>query len=398
MSENNNVSSQGKSVMCSSELLSSTIDLLRFPLAIMVIFIHTSHPTIAGFMSADYELLSGHGIYSIVATVCSGVFSSIAVPAFFLISGFLFFNNFRTWSWDGYKRKLRSRLKTLFIPYILWNILCFLLIVLSRLGGVILKHKPLDEVINMIQEMSWHILYDCNVWGTERINWLGDNLRSTGPIDLPLWFLRDLIVVTLLTPVLYYAIRKLKISFIIFLFLAYVSRIWILVPGFSITSFFYFSMGAYFALNGLDMVSFASKYKQLFLPASIILLVLNTICTGVDVVIAGNIRPFYGYTGVFSAFIVSSWCIRRFGMKPHKLLVSGCFFVYALHTLWIPIFGSPVEFSSSVLHKLIPGTSGLENGICYLLTPFVTAFLCIAILVVMRRLFPRITRFFSGSR
>ena len=77
-----------------SELLSSTIDLLRFPLAIMVIFTHMN-PHVINLIDADFSLFSGHGIYNIVGIVGSHVLTHIAVPTFFLISGFLFFNNFK---------------------------------------------------------------------------------------------------------------------------------------------------------------------------------------------------------------------------------------------------------------------------------------------------------------
>lgn len=194
----------------------------------------------------------------------SHVLTHIAVPTFYLISGFLFFNNFNKWSWSTYKRKIKSRIKTLFIPYILWNLLPFLLLLLYMLSHVIRKGIPTDGIVQLIKENSWHIFYDCNEWGTTRVNWLGEHLRMTGPYDFPLWFLRDLIVVTLLTPIIYYSIKKFKVCFILFLFIAYVSRIWTLTPGFHITAFFYFSTGAYFALNGLNIVSYACKYKFTF--------------------------------------------------------------------------------------------------------------------------------------
>lgn len=182
------------------ELLSSTIDLLRFPLAIMVIFIHMN-PQVINLIDADFNLFSGRGIYNMTQIVGSHVLSHIAVPTFYLISGFLFFNyNFNKWSWNTYRRKIKARIRTLFIPYIMWNLLPFLLLLLTMLGGVILYDKPAEGITQLIKEKSWHIFYDCNEWGTTRVNWLGEHLRMTGPYDLPLWFLRDLIVVTLLTP------------------------------------------------------------------------------------------------------------------------------------------------------------------------------------------------------
>lgn len=378
-----------------SKLLSSTIDLLRFPLAIMVIFIHMN-PEVVNLIDADFNLFSSRGIYNVIGIVGSHVLTHIAVPTFYLISGFLFFNNYIKWSWGTYKRKIKSRIKTLFIPYILWNLLPFLLLLLYMLTGVILKGNPSDGIVQLI-ENSWHIFYDYNEWGTKKVNWLGEHLRSTGPYDLPLWFLRDLIVVTLLTPIIYYAIKKFKICFVFFLFIAYVSRIWTLTPGFHITAFFYFSAGAYFALNGLNIVSFACKYKFIFIPLSVILFIIAIIYDGNDTVIGQNVYPLFVCSGVFTAFIIGSWCIRKWNLKPSKFLVSCCFFIYAFHGVWIPLLGSPLWQTNKVLHMLIPGATGIEDGICYIITPFITAFVCIVVLIIARKIFPKLTLLFSGN-
>ena len=265
--------------MDSVKLLSATIDLLRFPLAIMVIFIHMN-PEVSNLFDADFSLISGHGIYNVTGVLLSHVLTHIAVPTFYLISGFLFFINFQKWSWEGYKKKLSSRIKTLLVPYLLWNAIPFLLAVLAMLAAVSIKGKPIEGVETFIVEKNWHIFYDCNEWGTTRINWLGENLRMTGPYDLPLWFLRDLIVVTMMTPIIYYAIKKSGLFIISILFVAYISRIWTLLPGFHITAFFYFSTGAYFALNKINVIQFVDKYKLLFIPICIILLVATTIYDG----------------------------------------------------------------------------------------------------------------------
>lgn len=380
-----------------TQLLSSTIDLLRFPLAIMVIFIHMN-PQVVNLIDADFSLLSGHGIYNIVGIVGSHVLTHIAVPAFFLISGFLFFNNFKKWSWDIYRKKIKSRIKTLFIPYILWNLIPFSLVLLSMLAGVILKGTPIEGIEQLIEEKSWHIIYDCNEWDTTRINWLGDNLRMTGPYNLPLWFLRDLIVATLLTPIIYCAIKRLKIGVILILFVAYISRVWTLVPGFDITTIFYFSTGAYFALNELNMVSFARQYRYLFISLSIILLIVTTIYDGLYTVVGQNVYPFFVFNGVFTSFIIGSWCISRNIIMPNKFLVSCCFFIYALHGVGLPLIGTPLCWINSVLRIIIPGSTGFEEGICYIVAPFVTAFACIAVLTVGRRFFPKITLLFSGNK
>ncbi len=383
--------------MCPTQLQSVTIDTLRFPLAIMVLFIHME-PYVTNLFEVDYSLISWHGIYNIIGILFSHVLTHIAVPTFFFISGFLFFINFQEWSWEKYKKKINSRIKTLLIPYILWNAVSFVLIILSMSARVILKGHPIDDVYAFITEKSWHIFYDCHVWGTDRVNWLGENLRSTAPLDLPLWFLRDLIVVTVLTPVIYYAIKRLGLFLIVILFLAYVSRIWTLLPGFRITTLFYFTTGAYFALNKINIVYFANKYKLIFVPICFITMVATTIFDGTRTVIGHNIYPFFICSGVFTVFYVASICITKCNIPPNKLLISSCFFIYAIHLVVFPIIGTPLTFTRRVLHFIIPRNTDIEEILCYLISPFLTAYLCILLLMIARQLFPKLTLYFSGNK
>ena len=391
---NSNIQGYG---MDSVKLQSTTIDLLRFPLAIMVIFIHMK-PSVINLIEADFGLISGHGIYNVTGIIFSHVLTHIAVPTFFFISGFLFFINFQEWSWEGYKKKLNSRIKTLFIPYLLWNAVPFLLVVLAMMAGVVIKGNSIEGVSTLITEKNWHIFYDYNEWGTTRINWLGENLRMTGPYDLPLWFLRDLIVVTIMTPIIHYVIKQLGLFIISILFVAYISRIWILLPGFNITAFFYFSTGAYFALNMINIIQFVDKYKLLFIPVCIILLVATIIYDGENTVIGQNIYPLFVCTGVFAIFYVASRCIIRYNIKPNKLLVSSCFFIYSFHLVVFPLIGNPLMLTSRVLHYVIPGNTGFEDVFCYLIAPIATAFLCLLILMLARRLFPKLILYFSGNK
>lgn len=383
--------------MDSVKLQSATIDLLRFPLALMVIFIHMS-PSVINLIDADFSVLSGHGIYNIIGILFSHVLTHIAVPTFFFISGFLFFINFQEWSWEGYKKKLNSRIKTLFIPYLLWNAIPFLLFALSMTAGVVIKGNPIEKVQTFITANNWRIFYDCHEWDTTSLNWLGENLRMTGPYDLPLWFLRDLIVVTILTPIIYYVIKKFGLFAISILFVAYISRIWTLLPGFSITAFFYFSTGAYLALNKINIVQFVDKYKLLFVPICMILLVATTIYDGINTVIGQNIYPLFACTGVFTAFYIASKFIKKHNIKPNKLLVSSCFFIYAIHWVRLPQIGLPLWFIRDVLHVVIPGNTCFEDFICYLTSPIVTAFLCVLLLMFARRWFPKLTLYFSGNK
>lgn len=378
-----------------SQLQSIVIDFLRFPLAIMVIFIHMN-PHVISILDVDFNLLSGQGILNIVSIIMSHVLARIAVPTFFFISGLLFFSNLQKWSWIGYKQKINSRMKTLVVPYFVWNLFTFILLIGYNLMGVWLKKETISDVYSLIVDRSWHIFYDYYEWGTTTTNWLGESLRMTGPYDLPLWFLRDLIVISILTPLIYFYIKKMKIYGVVLLFFAYVSGIWTTVPGFNIAAFFFFSTGAYFAFNQINIITFVKQNKYFILSICFVLFCITTIYDGSSTVIGQNIYPFFVCFGVFSAFYIASTIVEHYHIKPNKFLVSTCFFIYALH--YAGLSGSPLALVQRVLHSLIPGQSSFENGVCYLLSPLVAAMLCIVVLVVLRKLCPKLTLLFSGNK
>lgn len=376
------------------QVQSLTIDMLRFPLAIMVIFIHIN-PTVTNLIDTNFPLASMQGILNVIEIIFSHTLTHIAVPIFFLISGFLFFFNFKQWSWEGYKKKIKNRIHTLIIPYFMWNLCCLAIIICAKLGAVVIKGKSISEVYTYLAEKSWHLFYDCNVWGTHKINWLGHFLYQSGPIDLPLWFLRDLIIISLLTPIVFYFVKKTKIWGILFLFSAYISRIWTLLPGFSITAFFFYSLGAYFAINGINLISFVKRHHYIIIPIAILLLCACTIYDGTNTIIGQNIYPFFICSGVFAAFYIVSVFVERYHLTPNKLLVSSCFFIYAFHAVNII---SPLSLSCRIIHLIIPGQSTLEEFICYFAAPFLTAFICLLTLNILKKLFPKLTLLLSGNR
>lgn len=259
----------------------------------------------------------------------------------------------------------------------------------------------IDDVLVLMKKCSWHILYDCSVWGEKQINWLGDHLRMTGPYDHPLWFLRDLIVITLLSPLVFYIVKQFKIYVIIVLFFAYISRIWLLIPGFNISAWFFFSVGAYFAINKINIIRWTCKYALLFIPLSIILLSFSIAYDGVNTVIGQNILPLYVCAGVPSIIYLAGVCVSKFKLEPNKFLVSSCFFIYAFHL--VPL-ASPLYFTSKVLLYAAKCFSGQEilsyfnQLFVYLISPFVTILICLFILVIGRRLFPNTTMLLSGNR
>lgn len=373
-------------------ILSETIELLRFPLAIAVIFIHLG-PNVVNLIDANFSLFSHEGLFNLLGIALSHVIAHIAVPCFFLISGMLFFINVKDWSWTQYKCKLKSRAKTLLIPYIAWNITPWLLILMIYYLKGSFVYNSLDEFYEYINNYNFNILYNCFHWDGN-INWLGDNLIMTAPYNLPLWFLRELIVMVILTPIIYFFARKFNLWYIIILFIAYISRIWIQIPGLNISACFYFSLGAFFSLNSINIISMVKKYRYIIFPLSVISLLISIIYYGVKSMLYSSIFYFFVFTTVLAVFYITSKIVEKYNIRANKLLVSSCFFIYAFHFVTIPIIGSPLGFCNKILTYILPEMPIIK----YLIVPFLTTFLCMLVMLLGKKMLPNVTKWYTGNR
>lgn len=111
----------------SSALEYLTIEKLRFLLAALVVLLHCYNLYDYGSGAITFD----RSLYDFVRIFFTQGVCRVAVPTFFLMSGYLFFKNLEYWNNQEYVKKMKSRFWTLFIPYLLWNLIafCFLFII-----------------------------------------------------------------------------------------------------------------------------------------------------------------------------------------------------------------------------------------------------------------------------
>ena len=112
------VEKQGKESM-REECFFSALPTYTFFLSILVIFVHSTH-----FTPADLEAVPRTAFFSTsflekIEFLFSSFLGETAVPGFFFLSGLLFFH--KLYSSAVWFRKLRSRLFSYLLPYLLWN-------------------------------------------------------------------------------------------------------------------------------------------------------------------------------------------------------------------------------------------------------------------------------------
>lgn len=123
--------------------ISGIIDFLRFPMACAVVLLHTpgQYTNWSNYTFRDLRYFSLYDHISLI----SNIICQIAVPIFFLISGYLFYDKNKR-----YLQKLNKRTKTVLVPYFIWNGVAFLLLLFIKILGVYINHKSTSGLIEYI--------------------------------------------------------------------------------------------------------------------------------------------------------------------------------------------------------------------------------------------------------
>lgn len=154
--------------------LSNRIVVINYILCFMIVCMHSLNKEV-------FNIHSG-GVF-IFQKIIDSITAS-AVPCFFLLSGILFYRNAE---FKNIGRKLKGRMKSLCIPYVFWNAAFFAIYaILSRIDGI--------------------------------SNYLNIKLVGIGPYDIfhaiikadftPLWFVKNLIVYSILSPIILVTLYK----------------------------------------------------------------------------------------------------------------------------------------------------------------------------------------------
>lgn len=372
---------------------SESINMLRFPLAVLVVFVHSFGEELNVGVPCEMTL-SGEMVYEYIRIMCSKVIAHGAVPAFFFISGFLFFLKVTEFKKCLYVEKLKKRLHSLAVPYVSWILLYLCYIFSFKIGGVLLHGKPWSEFIDYLDEKGWiYIFWDSNVWD-ERTNWFGWETFYSGPVPIPLWYMRDLMIIVLLSPAIYYSIKRLKGYFVLLTGLLYCS--YIALPIFSATimiGLFFFSFGAYFSIKGKDFTDALWRYRYILVFFSITgILVLSWLGS-----ISGGAAAQWLYhfviiseTLTFLA-IASALCHNERLYYFNKNLAPTTFFIYAFH---IFILG----YCITGVNKILNNDIWYMQILAYLISPVLCVTICIALYFLLRRSCPKMLGVLTGER
>lgn len=266
---------------------------MRILLISGIVFVHVPHdPLTSAFLGLN-------GFFDWLRVFLGDSLFRIGVPCLSAISGYLLFQ--RGLDAFDYTKTLRSKARTVLLPFLLWN--CSLL-----------------AVVLLFQRFDIGVGYFPDLWNASTREFLSYALATEDlPVNVPLYFLRDLIVCIVLSPILAFLVRRYAAPTLVILFLLAILPELTLGIVLKKSILFSFTFGIFLALNRLDLKALDrfSAVGTIAVLAAAILLSIGLYRTGPDfpwaLDLARSTLSIVGAGGfwLMSAFAIRSWIGRR---------------------------------------------------------------------------------------
>lgn len=318
--------------------LSKKIRFLSFFTIICVVFIHAYnyHDVELKPTTALYE---GFQICPMIQFFICNALTRFANPLYFFISGYLFFAGVSRFNGSVYAKKLKKRLVTLMLPYCIW------VLAWSVAGVLIVKYcqtsfPVIDEKIGLLREKGLEAFF-------------------SKPLPFQFWYISDLFKLAILSPVVYFLVKKLKVFAVILAAVPWIFDYSVqYMPN--CDGILFFMLGAYLAVNHIRFPGRECPIKKnaltIAIPAVWILVCAAYTFLSVYESTIGASSPILlfmykmcGALGFISVFIIYDAASGRIADSRALNAFASCtFFIYACHEpLQHMIFQRALEFTDS---------------------------------------------------
>ena len=339
--------------------LSETITFLRFPLTMIIVMYHCY----------CVQTPNNQPLYAAVTYPFGLMIGETGVPAFFFISGFLFF-----FSQRKYSQKLRTRLNTLLVPYLIWNAV----VLLGYIALMVVGH-PLQIADKNILDFQFIDYIRAFV---DRGQWEHGNGQ---PLLCPYWYIRNLIVLSLATPFIGVVMKGRKGIVVLFV----MSIWWLSLPynGMIAQSVLFFSMGSLFSVNKISLLALTRGRTGQMIAILWCLTVALDWLSHFCFPIWGSlyIHRLALILNIFMLFYLSSLISMKYE-TPSKLTKSS-FWIYTTHY--------PLTLQIRSIH---PQLGDWEQIAFYWISVLVITLACLASYWLGCRLSPQIMNVLTGNR
>ncbi|MDF2454821.1 MAG: hypothetical protein K0R51_814 [Cytophagaceae bacterium] len=351
--------------------LSEKLKVLSFCAMVLVVFLH-SYNVVVNSLYGNIVLNKGYSFF--IQDFFSQGITRIAVTLFFAISGYLFYLNIEGRAID-FILKIKKRIKTLMIPYLIWS-----------LWGILFYW--------MLQSIPQSKPFFTNALIA---NYSVDELLITlflDPIPYQLWFIRDLLlIIVLIGPLIYWLIKYVRFSVLVFI------SLWFFGVDFPILNeeaLTFFVVGAFFSISKSNwLVKDLSAKYWIFLLLWIGLVLFKTILLHNEFpnlmllnrihktsILVGLMAVWIYYDFLFKKEVVTNWNFYH--------ITSFSFFLYAFHE---PVL---IMFKKGLFYLI--GKSEFASLLVYITAPLVVIALSIFISFHFKRILPKAYDLITGGR
>lgn len=331
-----------------SNILSSKFKICSF---IATIFVVYRHSFVEQAFGLDNVTVSPYLNYS---THFMSSISEVAVPIFFFISGFFFIRG-RYHDVRGYKNMVVKKNRTLFIPFLIWNLIGLIVLIMSN-----------------------KYVYESGLFRFLEVFFLSYNYG-------PLWYVRDLMLLMLLSP-LYIWLFKDRIKWCMILFFPLIYYFWTPVDNslLSIEGILFFVLGGCFS-NSDNFLEYKAR-KGVSMPLILLWLIMSSFF---NLWSNENLHRFNILLGV-----VSFWYL--IDLIPYRLkeimknLSQYSFFIYVTHFYFvksIKIFIAHFFFQNEIV-----------AWCTFLLLPLLASILLVIVASEFKRKYNKQYSFLTGNR
>lgn len=345
-----------------SQRLSATITWLRFPLILMIILLHC-------YSTVSFK--EPRVLYFKVIYPFSLWLGETGVPSFFFISGYLFYLSSK-----NYLQKLKTRVHTLLIPYLLWNAILLSLYLFAYAAGY-----P--------QNINYRSIAEYNFIDYIRLFWDRGSYDNGNfvPLLCPFWYIRNLLIMSILSPLLYYIIKYGRE-----IFLLIVSIWWMLTyhNAFMTQTLLFFSLGAYFSIHSINPLEMITKIRKWFLTLFALFaladVVMHTIYTTPIYLQVHRMALIFNIPVLL---LLGDLCVTRGyskGILPH-----AAFIVFAVH---YPIVVILRKYCVAHFSEASDFTHIILYFICIIIATIISLF----IYILLEKFSPKLKNILSGNR
>lgn len=344
---------------------SKRISSLRYILAVSVVVLHVYIPenVIRDYYKIEYDSYP----FAEFLKFFIKDFGHAAVPLFFFFSSyFLYLKN------DSYAVLIKKRIRTVFIPYVLWislNILFFL-------------------IVQSFPAFRTYFMSEHNLvmkWKFEDYIYAFFPIKDGIPFCGQFWFLFDLMIFFVVSPVLKYLCDK--ISGVIVLILIVLSVKCIKIND--CTKFyhvFFMVLGYLFVKYKVDFFKFIDKINVFFY---LILIVLDEVY---DFYFLNDSFEFAGVLLKCAFFLrISAYIVNNKSLYNKILCLDVGFFIYAVHH---PLFDQSIKR----IFLYFKPYDGIFSLIWFLLSALTVVLITTCFAMILRKRFPGIFSVLVGGR